>query len=110
MPNLPGRKIPKRFAIKNPKEMTKWEKKRVGRQYGRIAAGKKPLAAPLLMSDTGIVERQITSLGGKIVKRSELVLFDGQREISVPLVVEGRSFRVFTGFGVAGFLLQDSSL
>jgi len=67
------RAIPERHGIRDPRKMSKWEKRRVSRPYGRRAQGKEPLAEPLVMSKKGIVK-------GKII------LEDRGKEISIPLI------------------------
>jgi len=95
---MPARKIPKRYGVKNPKKMTRWEKRRVSRgitrkkqrkekarkliargQRAREAlrkAGKKPLPRPLTMSKQGIVGKN-------------LVLLDGKKQVRIPLWHDG---------------------
>jgi len=51
---MPGHLIPERHNIRNPKKMTTWEKRRVGREYARKTQQKKPLIEPLEMSEKGM--------------------------------------------------------
>jgi len=74
------RKIPKRYGIKDPKRMSKWRKKLVGRQHGRKARGKKPLAEPLTMSKQEVV-------------KGNLILKNGRRNVSIPLMLEGEALQ-----------------
>lgn len=66
------RKIPGKLGVRNARKMSKWEKRRVSRHYGRKTNGKKALVQVLTMSKKGI--------NGK-----NIVLLDGRKEVRIPL-------------------------